>query len=192
MEDNMANEEKHIDPVVTGDVEVNEKSSIMSDVVDIFGGLWTDILKPSLKKTIVEFISIGAERAIYRDEADDDYYYSRSGRRRDYNSISRRSSSSYRGSSNRNTRTAGSPRSRYDVNEVIFDNYADAEAVIDVLNEQLDRYDQVSIGEYYSACNLSPVSTDFNRGWYDLRDVEIVKAGRGKWTIEFPKASPLD
>lgn len=188
----MADEEKRIDPVVTGNVEVNEKSSVWSDVADIFGGLWKDILRPSLKKTVVEFISTGAERAIYRDE-DDDYYdrsYYRG--RRDYNSISRRSSSSYRGSSNRNSRTAGKPRSRYDVDEVIFDNYADAEAVLDVLNEQLDRYDQVSIGEYYSACNLSPVSTDFNRGWYDLRDVDIVKAGRGQWTIEFPKAVPLD
>ena len=187
----MADEEKRIDPVVTGNVEVNEKSSVWSDVADIFGGLWKDVLKPSLKKTALEFINIGAERAIYRNDEDYDYdghYYSR---RRDYNSISRRNSSQYRGSSNR-SRSAGKPRSRYDVDEVIFDNYADAEAVIDVLSEQLDRYDQVSIGEYYSACDLSPQSTDFNRGWYDLRGVEIVKAGRGQWTIEFPKAVPLD
>ena len=186
----MADEEKRIDPVVTGNVEVNEKSSVLSDVADIFGGLWKDILRPSLKKTIVEFISTGAERAIYRDE-DEDYYDRPYRGRRDYNSISRRNSSQYRGSSNR-SRSAGRPRSRYDVDEVIFDNYADAEAVIDVLSEQLDRYDQVSIGEYYSACDLSPQSTDFNRGWYDLRGVEIVKAGRGQWTIEFPKAVPLD
>ena len=187
----MADEEKRIDPVVTGNVEVNEKPSVWSDVADIFGGLWKDVLKPSLKKTALEFINIGAERAIYRNDEDYDYdghYYSR---RRDYNSISRRNSSQYRGSSNR-SRSAGRPRSRYDVDEVIFDNYADAEAVIDVLSEQLDRYDQVSIGEYYSACDLSPQSTDFNRGWYDLRGVEIVKAGRGQWTIEFPKAVPLD
>ena len=187
----MADEEKRIDPVVTGNVEVNEKSSVLTDVADIFGGLWKDVLKPSLKKTALEFINIGAERAIYRNDDDYDYdghYYSR---RRDYNSISRRNSSQYRGSSNR-SRSAGKPRSRYDVDEVIFDNYADAEAVIDVLSEQLDRYDQVSIGEYYSACDLSPQSTDFNRGWYDLRGVEIVKAGRGQWTIEFPKAVPLD
>ena len=187
----MADEEKRIDPVVTGNVEVNEKPSVWSDVADIFGGLWKDVLKPSLKKTALEFINIGAERAIYRNDEDYDYdghYYSR---RRDYNSISRRNSSQYRGSSNR-SRSAGKPRSRYDVDEVIFDNYADAEAVIDVLSEQLDRYDQVSIGEYYSACDLSPQSTDFNRGWYDLRGVEIVKAGRGQWTIEFPKAVPLD
>jgi hypothetical protein len=187
----MADDEKRIDPVVTGNVEVNEKASVWNDVADIFGGLWKDILRPSLKKTIVEFISTGAERAIYRDE-DEDYYdrsYYRG--RRDYNSISRRNSSQYRGSSNR-SRSAGKPRSRYDVDEVIFDNYADAEAVIDVLTEQLDRYDQVSIGEYYSACDLSPESTDFNRGWYDLRGVEIVKAGRGQWTIDFPKAVPLD
>ena len=187
----MADEEKRIDPVVTGNVEVNEKSSVWSDVADIFGGLWKDVLKPSLKKTALEFINIGAERAIYRNDEDYDYdghYYSR---RRDCNSISRRNSSQYRGSSNR-SRSAGRPRSRYDVDEVIFDNYADAEAVIDVLSEQLDRYDQVSIGEYYSACDLSPQSTDFNRGWYDLRGVEIVKAGRGQWTIEFPKAVPLD
>ena len=187
----MADEEKRIDPVVTGNVEVNEKSSVWSDVADIFGGLWKDVLKPSLKKTALEFINIGAERAIYRNDEDYDYdghYYNR---RRDYNSISRRNSSQYRGSSNR-SRSAGKPRSRYDVDEVIFDNYADAEAVIDVLSEQLDRYDQVSIGEYYSACDLSPQSTDFNRGWYDLRGVEIVKAGRGQWTIEFPKAVPLD
>lgn len=189
----MANEEKRIEPVVTGDVEVNEKSAVLSDIADIFGGLWSDILKPSLKKTVVEFISIGAERAIYRND-DDDYYYDRGYRsRRDYNSISRRSSSSYKGSSNRSSsRKAGSPRSRYDVDEVIFDNYADAEAVLDALGEQLDRYEQVSIGEYYSSCGLDPVSTDFNRGWYDLRGVEIVQAGRGRWTIEFPKAVPLD
>jgi hypothetical protein len=186
----MADEEKRIDPVVTGNVEVNEKASVWNDVADIFGGLWKDILRPSLKKTVVEFISTGAERAIYRDE-DEDYYDRPYRGRRDYNSISRRNSSQYRGSSNR-SRSAGKPRSRYDVDEVIFDNYADAEAVIDVLSEQLDRYDQVSIGEYYSACDLSPQSTDFNRGWYDLRCVEIVKAGRGQWTIEFPKAVPLD
>lgn len=188
----MADENKHVDPVVTGNVEVNDEPSVWNDIADIFGGLWSDVLKPALKDTAFDFISTGARRAIFKDEDDDGYYGRSYGRRRDYNSISRRNSSQYRGSSNRNSRTAGSPRSRYDVDEVIFDNYADAEAVIDVLTEQLDRYDQVSIGEYYSACDLSPVSTDFNRGWYDLRGVEIVKAGRGKWTIVFPKASPLD
>ena len=188
----MADEEKRIDPVVTGNVEVNEGPSVLSDIKDIFGGLWSDVLKPALKDTAFEFISTGAKRAIFKDD-DDDYYYRGSsyGHRRDYNSISRRRSSDYRGSSNRQ-RSAGAPRSRYEVDEVIFDNYADAEAVIDVLTEQLERYDQVSIGEYYSACDLSPVSTDFNRGWYDLRGIEIVKAGRGKWTIDFPKAVPLD
>ena len=186
----MTDDEKRIDPVVTGNVEVNEKNSVWNDVADILGGLWKDVLRPSLKKTALEFINIGAERAIYRNDEDYDYDRSYYRGRRDYNSISRRSSSN-RSSSNR-SRSAGRPRSRYDVDEVIFDNYADAEAVIDVLTEQLDRYDQVSIGEYYSACDLSPESTDFNRGWYDLRGVEIVKAGRGQWTIDFPKAVPLD
>lgn len=190
----MADNERRIDPVVTGDIEVNEKSSIWLDILDIGKGIWADVLCPALKDTLYNTIDTGARRAIFKDD-DDDYYdrgYGRYGRRRrDYNSISRRRSSDYQGSSNRQ-RSAGRPRSSYEVDEIIFDNYADAEAVIDALTEQLDRYDQVSVGEYYSACDLTPVSTDFNRGWYDLRGVEIVKAGRGKWTIDFPKAQPLD
>ena len=190
----MANEDKHIDPVVTGNVEVNERSSVWRDIADIFGGLWADVLKPALKDTTFNMVEEGARRAIFRDEDDDDYYYRGYGRygnrRRDYNAVSRRRSSEYKGSNRQ--RSAGAPRSRYDVDEILFDNYADAEAVTVILEEQLDRYEQVSIGEYYSACDLDPVSTDFNRGWYDLRGMEIVKAGHGKWTIVFPKAQPLD
>lgn len=187
----MAEEEKRkIDPVVKGDIEVNEGSSVWTDIKDILGGVVGDVLIPAGKDIVFDFIKTTTERALYKDDED---HYTRSGRR-NYNKIYERRSSAFRGSESRSNRqrSAGGVRSRYEVDEIIFDNYADAEAVIDVLTEQLEIYQQVSIGEYYSACDLTPVSTDFNRGWYDLRGIDIVKAGRGKWTIIFPKAVPLD
>ena len=192
----MAEENREIKSVVTGDVEVREqKHTFWTDVKDIASGVFKDIIVPAGQDLLYDTIISSAQRGIYKN---DDRGYDRGsirGGRRDYTLFGSGRTRNYRGSSTRSNRqrSAGSVRgSRFEVDEIIFDNRADAEAVIDCVCEQLDRYEQVSVGEYYSACDLTPDSTDFNIGWYDLRGIEVVSAGRGKWTIVFPKATQLD
>lgn len=168
-------------------VEHNKRSKFQTFVDEDLPILWDSVKEraiPSLLDTAFDMGKFLLETAIY-GKYDDDRYYSRrsSSRRQDYTRYSKRGERY--GSSSR-TREAGSPRSRYDVDQITFKTRDDADRVLDIICEELEEYDFVSVGTYYSACDISPHAGDFNYGWYDLRNARVENR-RGRWIISMPR-----
>lgn len=187
------NNEKHQPPkpVVRGKVSTGKKKGLIRQFIEddagtIFDSVRENIVKPTMKEMAYDAFTAFLKSIIFGyDDAPRSSGYYRKGDR-NYNGMYR-SRSNYESS---RARQAGSPRSRYDVDEIIFDNRADADAVLDILCEELDRYDQVSVGDFYSACDLSPNAGDFNYGWVDLRNARI-EPRRGSWVIILPRPVEL-
>lgn len=79
----------------------------------------------------------------------------------------------------------------YTVNEVMFNDVGEAEEVLVRMNEQIAKYQMVSVGDFYDLIGQKCAHTDFKYGWRDLRTAEVVRNYTG-WSIRFPPAKPLE
>lgn len=177
-----------VKPVVTGKVSKKSKGLFggfidKQDIIDVGKTLWEDNFLPDLKKGLFTGIMTLVEAAIYGEVTG---RFSRTGGRVNYNSFS-----SNRNTSNNNYKK-GNYRSRYDVDEIVFDQRIDADSVLDAMSEQVERYGCFTIADYYQACRQPHEYTDNNYGWYDMRGIQIVHLAGGGWTIDFPKPQAIE
>lgn len=194
----MSEDERRVLPKATKGRTRAEKRSrsrvFLEEDMPIIKDSIMDIVIPEVLNTTFDVGKRFLEMIIFKDYDDDRSYRrdSRSGgrtRKQDYSGYYR--GRSYNRSDSNRQRAGGSPRSRYEVDEVIFENRADADQVLNILSEEMEDYGRVTVGTYYSACDISPRGGDFNYGWYDIRNARIQRRGRD-WAIVMPKCVPMD
>ena len=101
-----------------------------------------------------------------------------------YDKIQGSSASSGAGVRARSTNTV------YEYENLTFEDYADAQEVLDGLYDCLDRYEKVRVLDLYDLAGVCTTATDRNYGWTDLRGVRIISTKEG-WVIDLPRAIPL-
>lgn len=74
--------------------------------------------------------------------------------------------------------------------DVFVETKAEAEDILETLDEILDVYGTVSINDLYDVADLTGISTGDNYGWDNLRNARILRAGNG-WIIKMPRLKPL-
>ncbi len=79
----------------------------------------------------------------------------------------------------------------YEYQNIYFDEYGDAEDVLDGLYDCIQRYERASVFDMYDLSGVSANATDRNYGWTDLRGTKIV-ATRDGYTLTLPRALPLN
>lgn len=182
-------ERPKIEAVATG--KVNKKSVgrrivnsfIPEDTPDVKDYIIFDRLIPAIKDTFVD-LAVNTLEMIF--------YGKTSGRRR-------RSSGGgghvdYAGASKRREPERRESRRLDDFNDIIFDSYEEADRVLDILMDWIERYDQCSILDFYDASGVSASShnyTNDNYGWTDLRDAHIVRARGGGYILDLPTPRQL-
>lgn len=79
------------------------------------------------------------------------------------------------------------------IDELEFDDRAEAEEVLEKVCDMMDEYGNVSIGDVFDLCDIDHSSTDLDWGWNDedLSRMRVERLGRGYYTIYFPKARRL-
>lgn len=88
----------------------------------------------------------------------------------------------------------GTPQNRpsvYAVNDVIFYDRGEAEAVLQRMNEWLARYGSVAVADFYDLVGQRCSYTDQKYGWYDLRAAQILRVNDG-YSIQFPRVQPIE
>jgi hypothetical protein len=194
----MADNENRVLPKATrGKTRTEHRSksrTFMEEDAPIIAENLKELVVPELLNIAFDAVKELAGALIFRDYARDDrpsYSGSRrsSGYKQDYGRYYDRGRR-YGGSSEPRTRQ-GSLRNRYEVDEVIFESRDDADAVLDIISQEMQDYGRVTVGAYYSACDISPRGGDFNYGWYDIRNARV-EHRRGNWVIVMPKCVPMD
>lgn len=182
-------EKKKIEKVVTGAVTTKKKSglqkftnSIVSgsdDVPDIKSYIVGDIVIPMIKDGIEDLVHL-----LLRGETG--HSKKPLGSRIAYGSCFGSGNKSQKERETRNVRTG------FEYDDVIFANRGDAEAVLYAMDDIIDQFGTVSVGDFYDMAEVSTNNYMVNKyGWTDLRGATIGHV-RGGFIIKFPKPMPLN
>ena len=182
-------QQEEIKPVVTGNVKKKEKgffeSFIQEDAKSIATEIRDEIIKPTIRDMIFNGFKAGLEKLLY-GESTGSYYHG------GYSNYKKAGTTNYQAMySNYSTPKKASPKSKYDVEPIIFDSMVDVDSVLVNLGELMERYQQISIADYYRLAGVDYERTDYNYGWLSMEGIKPIKAREG-WTIDFPRARPLE
>ena len=184
-------EEKEKAPKVVSGQTVAKKKSEASKVAGSFLNfdarkigeymIW-DVLVPTVKKTI----STCVDMMLYGDAA----------RSKSSNvpaaKVSYNSYYSGRGDDRRREDERRS-RSALDYDDIEFSSRGDAEVVLDRMCDWLSRYGVVTIGDYYDMAGLSNYNHCIHKyGWMNLSSARVISLWNGKYTLDLPKAVPVE
>lgn len=189
--ENESQDRKKLEPVVSNAI-VKKKSGlrkfgsdiVSEDISNVGTYILTDVLIPSIKKTLLEIIEGGARMALMGDSKP-------SYRSNETTSYSRM----WNGSNSRsgNTRYASVDRDRaggYSFDDIILPSRADAEQILDELNDVIRRYGAVSVADLYDLIGQSCNYTDNNYGWTSLSNATVASVREG-FMLKLPRAVPL-
>lgn len=179
--------ERRVEKVVSGKARSKKKNEVQKfasafikeDISSISTYIITDVLVPATKKTILDIVKallgeMGSSRSTttaskvsYRS-----YYDKEDDRKRDYASVSARSS--------------------FDYDDIIFETRGDAEAVLDAMDDIIkSQYGIVSVGDLYDLANIPTDNYTINNyGWTDIRGSKVIPVRDG-FVLKLPRALPL-
>lgn len=187
-------EEKKVEKVVKGNVKVKKKgelykiaSSIVCDEVSsIKEYIIYDVIIPAIRDTISDVI-IGSVNMLFHGDA-------KAGRKGKGTNASRVSYRSFY-----DDRRDKRDRDRDDRREVIqsyddvaLESKADAEEVLDRMEEMIDQYGVATVADLFEMVGQSGNGyTDRNYGWTSLRTATIYRDRHGDYRFKLPRACPI-
>lgn len=179
-------EKKKVESVVKGRVKTKKKSEVRKfadvfipeDMANVKQYIVSEVIVPAIKKTISEIVDM----FLYPDG---------SGRKRS-STNSRVSYTNYYDRRDDRARVVA-PRGGYQYDDIIFDNRGEAEEVLEKMDELIETYGVVSVGDLYDLVGISNQSsyTDQKYGWTNIRTAQVVRLRDG-YMIKLPKVLPID
>lgn len=163
-----------------------KETFIADDARDVGYYIVWDILVPTIKRTIRDVIVGSADRVFLGSSSPNtsSSLYRERGvtyvKRTDYARTSSQNSK-------RQTKTESRPpiRTNFRLNEIVFENYDDAAAVLERLVDYLDTYGKVSVDDYLDLAGQSVDYTAQDWGWRSLSSASIVNTFGG-YFIKLP------
>lgn len=178
--------EKKIEKVVTGAVKTKKKSDIRrfadifisEDVANVKSYILWDIIVPAVKDGIEDIVHM-----LLRGDA---------GRNRKHTPASKVSYGGFYKNEERRDYSSNRVRNGFDYDDIIFNNRGDAEAVLSAMDDIIDQFGVVSVGDLYDLAEITTTNYAINKyGWTDIRGANVV-AVRGGYMLKLPRALPLN
>ena len=176
--------DKKVEKVISGNAKVKKRSALSDDIQNIKSYVVMDVLIPAAKKAISDIVTNGIDMILYPGG---------NGRpkRSNANHVSYRSYYDNRDRDRRYDPETRSRRSSYSYDDIIIDTRAEAEEVLERMDELLDTYNVVSVADLYDLVGISCSYTDNKYGWTNLRNAEVIRVRDGDF-LKLPKAGPID
>ena len=176
--------EKKIERVVSGNVKSKKKTGlnhianifIPEDVEDAKRYVFEDVVVPAVKTVILDAVKsfLGFE-----------------GRGTRYSTASKISYRKYYEDRRDDGCTSNRKRTGYDYDDIILDNRGEAEDVLSRMDELIEVYGVVSVGDFYDLVGITGNYTDNKYGWTNIHNASIQRVREG-YLIKLPKALPLN
>lgn len=178
--------EKEIEAVVQGPVKRRKQSLSKRFQNLVFGGdakdaassVFFETLIPSAKDMMVAALQELPELIFYGDRASRGRRPGRGGWT-PYRDAADRKGMSHRG------------RMMHEFDEIVHETRPEAEEVLDRMLDLLDRFNAVSVADFYNLCNTSSSPADRNWGWTSLAGADVVRARGGGYVVSLPKTDNL-
>lgn len=156
-------------------------SIIASDADDLRSSIFSDLVVPTIKEVIYGLVGIILDGRISSRRRDD------GGSRRAYNKIY-----------DDNRRYSSDNRSKVRVlpnyEDIIVNSYGEANAIFEEMQDVIDRYGFVSIGQLYEIAGIDEGTLPFtynNWGWTNIATAEPVRCRDG-YLLKLPKPVTWD
>ena len=174
-------DKKKVDKIVKGKVKTKKKNGILSsfindDLQDIKKYIVEDVLIPTIKKTITDVVKNSIDMFFYGE-------VSRSNR----SNSSRISYSSYYD----RDREPRSRRNSLLIDDIVLEYRAEAEEVLDRLDEMIEEFGMASVLNLYDLIGVTAPFTADKYGWTDIRNATAVRVRDG-YLLKLPRVMPLD
>lgn len=181
-----AQAEKKVEKVVKGAVKTRKKNKITDvfiseDASNVKSYILMDVLVPAIKKAISDIVRDGIDMILYGESG-----RSRKSDGRSTNYVSYRS---YSDRDRRDDRRYESRRS-YNYDDIILETKTEAEEVLAQMEDILDRYEVVSVGDLYDLVGITGSYTDNKYGWTSLRSADSVRVRDG-YLLKLPRPTPI-
>lgn len=182
-----AEEPKNLEKVINGTAKIKKKNDVQKfadvfiseDVKNVKSYILMDVLVPAIKKAISDIVINGIDMILYGEAG---HTKKNNGTKPSYRS--------YYESNNTNNRVT-TRRNVYSFDDIVMDNRADAEEVLDSMLATIEKYGIVSVADMYDLVGITGNYTDNKYGWTDLRSATIERGRDGEYTINLPRALPL-
>lgn len=187
--------EKKIERITNAEVVIQKQGPwrkfkgmiIEADMGSVGRYIWIDLVIPTIKNVIVDIVEQGIKRTVYGD------------RRASYRTPSsvltgreQRISYDSRSIRNYNPDPRGTPQlppisrsSAQDARGYIIATREDAEEVLEMLADVIDRYEKVTVADLHEMLGLDSTHVDQIWGWLDVRRAQIRQIREG-WILELP------
>ena len=180
---NTVEDKNKVDKIVKGKVKTKKKNSILTsfindDLQDIKKYIVEDVLIPTIKKTITDVVKNSIDMFFYGE-------VSRSNR----SNSSRISYSSYY-DRDREPRSR-SRRNSLLIDDIVLESRAEAEEVLDRLDEMIEEFGMASVLNLYDLIGVTAPFTADKYGWTDIRNATAVRVRDG-YLLKLPRVMPLD
>ena len=188
-----ADKDKKLEKVTTGTAQIKKKGKIakfaqlffVEDAKSVLSYVGMQILLPAMKKMFVDMVNSAASSLV---NGLGSYTTPKK-------SIS--SNISYRpyleAKDPRDNRPSYAPnRAVYDYGEVSLSSEEDARHVVDMMEEIVSQYPAASVADLYQLVGWIPNPSDYDWGWTNLRDTQIIRTSDGRYVIRFPKIRAID
>lgn len=174
-----------VEKVIAGEVKTPKKSFfkkfisffISDDVGDVKSHIIFNIVIPAIKHAISDSVDVALLGENGRKKPTIKSYTNYSGR---YISDDR----------DRRERERYNVRDAYEIDDIILDNYGDADLVLDALNDRIEQYGMATVADLYDALGVTANHTDYNYGWNSLRTAKIIRVRNG-YMLSLPRVIPL-
>lgn len=178
---NTVDDKNKVDKIVKGKVKTKKKNSILTsfindDLQDIKKYIVEDVLIPTIKKTITDVVKNSIDMFFYGE-------VSRSTR----SNSSRISYSSYYD----RDREPRSRRNSLLIDDIVLESRAEAEEVLDRLDEMIEEFGMASVLNLYDLIGVTAPFTADKYGWTDIRNATAVRVRDG-YLLKLPRVMPLD
>lgn len=186
-----ATQEKRVEKVVAGNVKTRKKSGIHKVADSFFAEDFSSVKSYALYEVFIP----GAKRLlseVFKNTIDAVFGTNTRSYRDDREKISYRKYSDHYRDDRRDDYSNRAVRSRFDYDDIVFENRAEADIVLERMCDTIERYGYVTIADMYDMAGLSQIYTSNRYGWTSLRTAEVVRDRDGGYIIKLPKAQPID
>lgn len=190
--ENTEAKERRVEKAGTGTAKIRKKTEvskladvfISEDVSNVKSYILMDVLVPTIKKAIVDIVSDGISMI----------FFGGTGSRKNRPGSSKISYTSFYDQRNERPYTNGvrSTGSRFDYEDLEFETRGEAEAVLDEMNNVIERYGFVTVADMYDIADVTHPYTSAKYGWTSIATAEVSRCRNGSYIIKLPKARPIE
>lgn len=184
-------EKKEVEKVISGVAKVKKKSGarkfaevfIANDIESVKEYALNDVVIPFVKKALYDIITGAADILIYQGK----------GGKKHKSRAGNVSYESFYTGGNRFSNESSSVKTKagYSPDDVVVPTRAEAEDVLNRMNEIIENYGMVSVADLYDLVGLPDQYTDHSYGWKNIRNAEPIRVNDG-YLLKLPKVTPLD